>query len=71
MHYYTRFKNHEHSYQVCEQALLCTLIMSDVSNGTSVIMLLNLKLAPACNQVPAQLPYKHVISWQLDVESLL
>lgn len=64
MHYYTRYKNHEHSYQVCDQAQLCILIISDVKNEMPVMVSSNLKLAPACDHVPARLAYKSLIWWQ-------
>lgn len=64
MHYYTRFKNHEHSYQVWDQAQLCVLIISNVKNEMPVMVSSNPKLAPACDHVPARLAYKSLIWWQ-------
>lgn len=55
MHYYTRFKNHEHSYQVCEQAQICSLSISDVNNNRMcAVDSQDLKLARACDYVPAR-----------------
>lgn len=74
MHYYTRFKNHEHSYQVCDRAQLCILIMSDVKNEIPVMVSSNLKLAPACDDVLPRLAYKSLIWWhwlRLPVSSTL
>lgn len=67
MHYYTRFKNHEHSYQVCEQAQMCILSISDLKNKMYVIVSQDLKLAQS---VPV---YRAVteINSQFSVDSLL
>lgn len=54
MHYYTRFKNHEHSYQVCEQAQMCILSICDVNTKMCVMVSQDGKLARACDHVPAQ-----------------
>lgn len=79
MHYYTRFKNHEHSYQVCEQGQICSLSISDVNNNRMCAMVSqDLKLARACDHVPAQFGQKQCdlmavteVNSQFSVDSLL
>lgn len=79
MHYYTRFKNHEHSYQVCDQVQICSLHISDVNNNKMCGMVSqDLKLAQACDHVPAQFAQRKcdfmavtAANNQINVDSLL